>query len=138
MDIKQLCKEAHQTAIEKGWYETERTPLEIHALIHSEISEATEEVRRGMPPMYVIVEHEPSKVVCYQCPPVRDATVVPLTKALFYDGALKPEGELIELADAVIRIADTCENRGWDLEQAIQMKMQYNKTRPYKHGGKKY
>jgi hypothetical protein len=50
----------------------------------------------------------------------------------------KPEGELVELADAVIRIADYCESKGWDLEKALQLKMNYNDTRPFRHGGKKY
>jgi len=41
-----------------------------------------------------------------------------------------------ELADIVIRIADFC---GWydiDLEKAIAEKMEKNRNRPYKHGGK--
>lgn len=50
----------------------------------------------------------------------------------------KPEGELVELADAVIRILDYCEFRGWDLEGAIALKHKYNKSRPHRHGGKKY
>lgn len=37
----------HQVAIEKGWWSQPRTQLEIHALIHSEVSEATEAVREG-------------------------------------------------------------------------------------------
>lgn len=47
----------------------------------------------------------------------------------------KPEGFLLELADAVIRILDTCENFGYDLGQLIKIKMEYNETRPYRHGG---
>lgn len=42
-----------------------------------------------------------------------------------------------ELADAVIRIVDTAETMGIDLEEAITAKMAFNKTRPYKHGGKR-
>lgn len=48
----------------------------------------------------------------------------------------KPEGEAIELADAVIRIMDYFGSKGWDLQQAIDIKHEYNKTRPYRHGGK--
>lgn len=54
----------------------------------------------------------------------------------FYGEKGKPEGLVAELADAVIRIADICGHLGVDLEQAIQEKMAYNRTRPYKHGGK--
>lgn len=48
----------------------------------------------------------------------------------------KPEGELAELSDAVIRILDYCAYRGWDLERAIELKHSYNLTRSYRHGGK--
>ena len=40
----------------------------------------------------------------------------------------------IELADAVIRIADLCGGYGWNLGGAIEAKMEYNKGRPWKHG----
>lgn|SRR3990167_7920614 len=46
----------------------------------------------------------------------------------------KPEGFPAELADAVIRIADLCGWMGIDLNDAIIRKMDYNKTRGYKHG----
>ena len=48
----------------------------------------------------------------------------------------KPEGELIELADAVIRILDYCGSKNWELGNAIQIKRDFNKTRPHRHGGK--
>jgi NTP pyrophosphatase (non-canonical NTP hydrolase) len=48
----------------------------------------------------------------------------------------KPEGIPIELADVIIRICDTCGQYGIDLDRAIRLKMEYNKTRPYKHGKK--
>ena len=41
-----------------------------------------------------------------------------------------------EMADVVIRVADSAEDWGIDLEQAVIDKMAYNRTRPYKHGGK--
>ncbi len=48
----------------------------------------------------------------------------------------KPEGFGVELADAVIRIADACGYLGVDLEQCVKVKMKYNGTRPQRHGGK--
>lgn len=42
--------------------------------------------------------------------------------------------EEIEMADAMIRIADYAGAFGLRLAQAIQAKMEYNKSRPYKHG----
>lgn len=42
-----------------------------------------------------------------------------------------------ELADCIIRILDYCGYADIDIEKAIKIKHEYNKTRPYKHGGKK-
>lgn len=39
-----------------------------------------------------------------------------------------------ELADAVIRIRDLCGGLNIDLEECIDLKMEYNATRPDKHG----
>lgn len=49
-------------------------------------------------------------------------------------GELKPDGAQIEGADAFIRILDLFEIMGWDLAAATSVKMEYNKSRPYKHG----
>lgn len=48
----------------------------------------------------------------------------------------KPEGFAVELADAVIRIADLCGYLKIDLAKAIGLKHEYNRGRPYRHGGK--
>ncbi len=107
--IAEWQKEIHGLAKEKGWWEApERSFLEIAALIHSEISEAVEEWRGGE---------------------------IPQRHWSYVDG--QPTGVIIELADAVIRIMDYCERKGYDLETAIAQKHEYNKTRPYKHGGKR-
>lgn len=49
---------------------------------------------------------------------------------------LKPEGMLVELADAVIRIADLVFllNGQEEFIEALHAKHEYNKTRPFKHG----
>lgn len=96
MTIDQLVREAHGTALDKGWWIFPRTDLEIHALIHSEIAEATEAFRDG-------------------------------------DECHQQE----ELADAIIRIADFCGKKGWDLNNFLEMKLAHNKTRPFRHSGKK-
>ena len=49
----------------------------------------------------------------------------------------KPEGRATEFADCIIRILDYAAYMGWDMEQIVSIKHEYNKTRPYRHGGKK-
>jgi NTP pyrophosphatase (non-canonical NTP hydrolase) len=41
-----------------------------------------------------------------------------------------------ELADCCIRIFDYCGARKIDLEKTLLKKIEYNKTRPYRHGKK--
>jgi NTP pyrophosphatase (non-canonical NTP hydrolase) len=48
----------------------------------------------------------------------------------------KPLGLPSELADIVIRVFDLSEHLGIDLEKAVRLKTDFNKTRPYRHGGK--
>jgi len=43
-----------------------------------------------------------------------------------------------ELADVLIRIFDFAYTRGWNLGEAVVAKHDYNQSRPYKHGGKKF
>lgn len=42
-----------------------------------------------------------------------------------------------ELSDVVIRVLDICGLYDIDLAAAVRRKMDYNKSRPYRHGGKK-
>lgn len=43
-----------------------------------------------------------------------------------------------ELADVCIRVFDLCGHKNIDLGAAIIKKMEKNKSRPYRHGGKLY
>lgn len=102
--LNEFCLKAYQNSLDHGFYDKPPTFLERMALIHSEVSEAAEEHRKGMANDHVYYENG------------------------------KPEGIPIELADALIRIADFCGRNNIDLEKAIETKHEYNVGRPYKHG----
>jgi len=99
----------------------ERSSLDIYALIVSEISEAVEEARKGNPPIYAL-----------------DGQTVVTDLDKIKKLNLKPEGECIELIDAFIRIADFFGKQDWDFETALELKMNYNNSRSYRHGNKLY
>jgi NTP pyrophosphatase (non-canonical NTP hydrolase) len=61
-----------------------------------------------------------------------------VSEALEADRKGQEENFAEELADVCIRIFDLCALKGIDLEKAIVEKMEYNKSRTYKHGGKAY
>jgi NTP pyrophosphatase (non-canonical NTP hydrolase) len=61
-----------------------------------------------------------------------------VSEALEADRKGNYENFVEELADVCIRVFDLCGAKDIDLETAISKKMQYNRTRSYKHGGKAY
>lgn len=49
----------------------------------------------------------------------------------------KPDDFGSELADVLIRLLDTCQRTGIDLEAEYERKMTFNRSRTYRHGGKR-
>lgn len=110
--LNRLAEEIHKTAIEHGWWETERELPEILMLCVSELSEALEEYRNGRPNEWYILGESTA------CP-------------------AKPEGIAVEMVDCIIRILDYLSKIGVDIDGIMERKMKYNESRPYRHGGKK-
>lgn len=106
MTIDELLQESWDVEKAAGWHDNDRSVGDDIALIHSEVSEALEAYRDGM-----------------------------ALNAIFHMNG-KPEGVAVELADVLIRIAGFCKRHGVPLEEAIRVKHAYNRTRPYRHGGK--
>lgn len=44
----------------------------------------------------------------------------------------------VELADVVIRVLDMAQARGWKVAEAMVAKHAFNRSREWKHGGKKF
>lgn len=124
MKLNEYAHEVHENAVAHGFYETPPSFPEVVALIHSELSEALEEYRNGKPLIYGCCNIEGA--VC-EYSETCDKTG---------EASCKPEGIAVELCDAVIRIFDTLDYYGVNIESVLEGKHAYNLTRPYKHGGK--
>ena len=85
----------------------ERSVGELLMLVVTEIAEAYEEYRDGK-----------------------------FDEVYYAEGSTKPEGGPIEMSDAIIRILELAHKRGWRMGAATKTKADYNKGRPYRHGGK--
>ncbi len=106
MTLNELRDQLHETAVEKGWHTKDRTFGDYIALMHTELSEALEEYRKG-----------------------KEVDEVYLVDS-------QPEGVPIELADVIIRILDFCGRYGIDIEDAVVSKAEYNTGRSFRHGNK--
>lgn len=110
MHVKDLCYTAHIDSKRNGWYEEERNLEEMVTLMHSELSEMLEILRK-----------------------LDDDGVIKPSPKIPEFSALEEEA-----ADLMIRLADFAGYTGLRLEDAISAKLAFNRTRGYKHGGVKF
>lgn len=107
MNLRDLISRSYTTAAAKGFWDvpdanSPESKLTKICLMHSELGEMTEGVRKPGP----------------------DQHITEFTQ------------EEVELADLFIRGADYAGKYNLRLVEAIQAKMDYNDSRPYKHGKK--
>ncbi len=56
---------------------------------------------------------------------------------IYYGQDSKPEGVAVEMIDCIIRILDWVGHENIDVDTLLNIKHEYNKKRPYRHGEKK-
>ena len=201
IDLNKYAQAIHENAKAKGWWDNRaRSWPEIRMLAVSEIAEATECVRNGEPwcwqlrEMSAFPQYESNKVkISYG-----DERWIAQDQIGTGGSYPKPEGEAVELVDAVIRTLDYIgylakaiggsptelessyskskftrnplinhdmfchilhgrngteydkmiwmirkieeyfDFMGWNFEEILNLKMEFNRTRDYRHGGKAY
>lgn len=113
--LGRMQKEVYEVNFANGWFDTQATVLERHMLIVTEVAEATEAWRKWG---------------------LADATAERVPDN-WGGGPIKPEGVGSEYADILIRLLDACQSDEIDLAYEYTRKLAYNRTRGYRHGGKK-
>ena len=153
-NLVRLIKDIHATAKEKGWWDVtpenpKRTFGDVVSLIHSELSEALEFERKNKNLKAVGINHLYHYAGSLEVSST-DSLVGTVNEMGIIVGDMptmcnqanslckKPDGLLPELADAVIRVFDYVGKLGMeeDFVKALTEKHEFNKTRPYRHGGK--
>jgi NTP pyrophosphatase (non-canonical NTP hydrolase) len=120
--LNEFCAKAHERAKEKGFWE-EPKPLGVSLMqITGELGEALQADMKGR-------HADPELVACL--------SVLLRKKDVFspaiFETLIKDTVE-DELTDAFIRLCDLIGYMDFDFESHIRLKMQFNKTRPHKHG----
>lgn len=133
--LNELRDEVHQLAREKGWYDDVESPPQPRTIaawicnIHGEISEALEDVRGGRMALAFRDVTDGEVLTRAQRDEALERDEEPVSR-------FKPIGFPSELADALIRILDTCGALGIDIEDAVRVKHEFNRSRSRRHGGK--
>ena len=119
----------HAWAVSKGWAHEQLTDADLTCikeivtekllLMHTEISEATEDLR--LIPSVAFL-NDPNGVVAE------------LSNTKRFDGKGKPIGFASELIDTIIRALQLCGMLGIDVDAGMAAKMAYNDGRPFMHG----
>ena len=126
MTIKALIKKCHNLAVEKGFWDDFRNNSELLMLIVSELGEACEALRKDNR------AKKEEYIKAYKESKINEGSIL---SNLCFEAKIKNTFE-DEIADTMIRLFDLAGGLGIDLEWYIKKKLEYNKSRPEKHGKK--
>lgn len=138
--LNDLRDRIHEINTSKGWNDPEhpKTFGDDIALIASELSEALEDFRAGVAPGKTFYTRKVAAFIGSDqgVDPVASSVGVEV-RCNKEDAGAKPCGIPSELADVIIRTLDLCAKHDIDIHAAIEEKLEFNRTRPHRHGGKK-
>lgn len=134
-ELNTLRDDIHRTALSKGWYECpaccgkgERphTTCDGYAEnVACHLCDGSGQHRNDAEALALICSELLGELL--EC--LRDGT-----HAEQCDKGLPITKEEEEAADALIRLLDYCGWRGLDIGRAVELKTEYNRSRPHKHG----
>jgi hypothetical protein len=131
--LNALAQAIHKTASDHGfWPEQGRNLGEMLMLATSELAEALEEHRAGNGAHYYKYIMSPALSMDWE----DRQRIESMTRSeLDHLGIRKkPEGVAVELVDCIIRCLDTLYDLDVDIDALVLEKMDYNNSRPHKHG----
>lgn len=128
MNINEFAKDAHQNAVEHGFWEDDPDITVSAALIHSEWSEALEEYRAGRPMVWYNCNEISTDL--NPCDPQDEGDCLNYAcRETCEHRSKKPEGIAVELIDGCIRILDYLGKEGLTI-RGIETFEELMKTAP--------
>ena len=127
--LNELARDIYLANDAKGFWPDnphERNKGELLMLVTSELAEGLEALRKGR-------TCEANLDVFEEILEGRHGAMSNQDFAFAFKDAIKDTFE-DEIADAMIRLLDMCGALGIDIERHIKFKLEYNATRPAKHG----
>lgn len=156
LDVAELQRESFETAREKGWHDEDDKPpsdamrkiaslgiqmggehcaeIELARKGDFELGEVDVDILDGLTDRQVRVIAWLALVNTEVAEAVEDVMAGRWVTTKNEKG--KPEGLGSELADIIIRVCDDAGALGIDLAAELRAKLDYNRTRSHKHGGK--